>query len=576
MGTELLKNGDFNSPPSGDWYAKWPTGYPDPWTISGNGAADFDGFGGGQSYGLFQDVDRLIIGKNYFISIDISESTGTRVELLGFGTLLNWNFTGHWEGIRANGLDGIFQLHVATAAGGTLTITNVTCSGQIPKDLMVSPSYGPEAGGTEVTILGTDLDSVDGVEFGGIAATNFVLVSSTKITCTTPAHQRGKVDVALLSGTTTLATITEGFFYGTSEFFVPMVKRDSATNKIMTVAVNGKKKVQTITRPPCTSCVQFQPEELTVALSGFADCTGCINCAAKKPCWAKCVLYNRGGGMGAPACKRWDCVPFNSFKVDGLAESINDKEFVVKHLRGCVYQSTFVNEYGTLTFYKKEDCDDEGGVAVYSITRLTIYIADVGVNEETGDRRIQIVLSIWGVSPNKSYYSDCFLNIFSGYIIYNDFEDAVAWQLAYAYSIGGMVFHGEWAYKCYQPHTSAADNEPGVGNVWKDYWKYGRESCFEVADVAYNDFTSCCEGVSGATIWAGGHSYSIGDIVSNIVSAYSPPVEENRFFKSLQDHTSSADNEPGDGKHWWSYWRRTYPDVRPCGATGEVDILYEG
>ncbi len=47
---------------------------------------------------------------------------------------------------------------------------------------------GSKAGGTSVTVSGTNFHNVISVTFGGIAATNVVVNSTTSISCTTPAH----------------------------------------------------------------------------------------------------------------------------------------------------------------------------------------------------------------------------------------------------------------------------------------------------------------------------------------------------------------------------------------------------
>ena len=61
----------------------------------------------------------------------------------------------------------------------------------------VSPSSGPVAGGTAVTITGTDFAAGATVKFGATAATNVVVVSSTTITATTPAGSAGAVTVTV-------------------------------------------------------------------------------------------------------------------------------------------------------------------------------------------------------------------------------------------------------------------------------------------------------------------------------------------------------------------------------------------
>jgi hypothetical protein len=37
------------------------------------------------------------------------------------------------------------------------------------------------------------------------------------------------------------------------------------------------------------------------------------------------------------------------------------------------------------------------------------------------------------------------------------------------------VLHNSIYYQCYNPHTSASENEPGVGALWENYWKLAPE-----------------------------------------------------------------------------------------------------
>jgi hypothetical protein len=66
----------------------------------------------------------------------------------------------------------------------------------------ISPTNGPTAGGTTVTITGSGFTGVTAVMFGTTAAT-FTFVSDTSITATAPAHAAGAVDVTV---TTPIAT----------------------------------------------------------------------------------------------------------------------------------------------------------------------------------------------------------------------------------------------------------------------------------------------------------------------------------------------------------------------------------
>jgi hypothetical protein len=83
-----------------------------------------------------------------------------------------------------------------------------------PTVRVIGPTSGPEAGGTSVTITGTQF--VDGaaldVQFGGASATNVAVVDASTITCDTPAGS-GTVDVVVTNGDGQRATLSSGFTY---------------------------------------------------------------------------------------------------------------------------------------------------------------------------------------------------------------------------------------------------------------------------------------------------------------------------------------------------------------------------
>lgn len=95
------------------------------------------------------------------------------------------NFVG--AGVVANG-SGVVTVTIG-GGGGTGTNAGLTITG-------VSPARGPTTGGTTVTIAGINLTGATGVTFDGIAATGVSVNSSgTNVTCTSPAHAVGAVDV---------------------------------------------------------------------------------------------------------------------------------------------------------------------------------------------------------------------------------------------------------------------------------------------------------------------------------------------------------------------------------------------
>jgi IPT/TIG domain len=85
-------------------------------------------------------------------------------------------------------------------------------SGSTPTVSAVSPNNGTTAGGTPVTITGTNFAMGATVNFGSNAATSVVVGSATSITCSTPSGSAGAANVSVtVSGNT--GTLTSGFTY---------------------------------------------------------------------------------------------------------------------------------------------------------------------------------------------------------------------------------------------------------------------------------------------------------------------------------------------------------------------------
>ncbi|MEU5978429.1 IPT/TIG domain-containing protein [Streptomyces sp. NPDC047315] len=76
----------------------------------------------------------------------------------------------------------------------------------------VSPVTGPAAGGTVVTITGTNLDGVSAVNFGATPGTALTILSAKKLTVTAPAGAAGAKDVVLVDDAGNV-TKTGGFTY---------------------------------------------------------------------------------------------------------------------------------------------------------------------------------------------------------------------------------------------------------------------------------------------------------------------------------------------------------------------------
>jgi hypothetical protein len=98
----------------------------------------------------------------------------------------------------------------------------------------VAPNNGPVAGGTAVTITGTNFVTGATVKFGGTAATNVVVVNATTITATTPAGAGAVTVTATVNGQT--GSLTNGFTY-TGGVAISFVQVASATPQSPTATV---------------------------------------------------------------------------------------------------------------------------------------------------------------------------------------------------------------------------------------------------------------------------------------------------------------------------------------------------
>jgi hypothetical protein len=108
---------------------------------------------------------------------------------------------------------------VTTSAGCSDTKSaNVSVVAPLVTVTSVSPTGGTIAGGSAVTVNGTGFNAGATVTFGGSAATNVVVVNSTKITARTPAHALGAVNVTVTNTDTSSGTLVGGYLYKAQQF----------------------------------------------------------------------------------------------------------------------------------------------------------------------------------------------------------------------------------------------------------------------------------------------------------------------------------------------------------------------
>ncbi|HEY3923747.1 MAG TPA: IPT/TIG domain-containing protein [Acidothermaceae bacterium] len=109
---------------------------------------------------------------------------------------------------------GTRDISVKTPGGTSAAVTADRFTYQVaPVVTSISPSSGPKAGGTSVTITGTGFTGATTVRFGSVAAT-FRLTSSTKITAVAPAQSAGTRDISVKTpGGISAAVTADRFTY---------------------------------------------------------------------------------------------------------------------------------------------------------------------------------------------------------------------------------------------------------------------------------------------------------------------------------------------------------------------------
>ncbi|MEV7790751.1 IPT/TIG domain-containing protein [Streptomyces sp. NPDC087512] len=138
---------------------------------------------------------------------------GTQVTITGTG------FTGttavKFDGVPATSftvnsatqITAVTPAHGAGAAAVTVTAPGGTSNPSdpsayfyyvaLPSVTTIAPPSGPTAGGTSVTLTGTDLLGATAVKFDGVSATSFTVNSATQITAVTPPHAAGSATVTV-------------------------------------------------------------------------------------------------------------------------------------------------------------------------------------------------------------------------------------------------------------------------------------------------------------------------------------------------------------------------------------------
>jgi hypothetical protein len=113
----------------------------------------------------------------------------------------------------------------------------------VPVISSITPSAGGIAGGTAVAISGINFTGATSVTFGGFLCTSVSLISSVSISCVTPAHPAGTVDVVVTTpaGSSSTAGAANDYTYtgGPTVTAIDPTTGPATGNTIVTITGTG-------------------------------------------------------------------------------------------------------------------------------------------------------------------------------------------------------------------------------------------------------------------------------------------------------------------------------------------------
>jgi copper(I)-binding protein len=204
------------------------------------------------------------------------------------GLLSNTNIA-----ITESGTNCSMTLTPTTGQGGTSTVTlsvsddaggsaqtsfvfNVAAPLSITS---VSPDYGPLAGGTTLTVNGTDFQAGMTITLGTNNCTNVNVLSPTQLTCTIPAETTSKVVNVSASDGTQNASLSNGYVYGCTTGSSPFGEAVSssltsgAVKKCYFRATSGDQIFAQLGGTTANMDIRYALKTLAGAASGTGTCS---------------------------------------------------------------------------------------------------------------------------------------------------------------------------------------------------------------------------------------------------------------------------------------------------------------
>jgi hypothetical protein len=174
-----------------------------------------------------------------------------------------------------------------TTSSGTSATSSADYFTYLPATITsITPSTGPIAGGTLVTIIGTGFAGASAVIIGGSTATGLTVINSTAVSVTTPSHAAGAVNVVITTPNGT-ATGTNAFTYEPLPIFTSITPSTGpiagGTSVIITgTGFTGATKVSFGSTANATGAMTVN-NDTTITVTTPAHAAGAVNVVITTP-----------------------------------------------------------------------------------------------------------------------------------------------------------------------------------------------------------------------------------------------------------------------------------------------------
>jgi IPT/TIG domain/Putative Ig domain len=150
----------------------------------------------------------------------------------------------------------------------------------------VSPNIGPTAGGTSVTVDGSNFIAGAGVTLGGSPAASVTFVSSTQLVFKTPAHTGGRVDLTVKNPSGDFATFPQAFTFSPGPIIYSVSPDSGVSTGGTTVALTGA-NLKTVSQVRFGATpgiiVSTAPSVVTVTTPALAGGNGNVDIVVTNP-----------------------------------------------------------------------------------------------------------------------------------------------------------------------------------------------------------------------------------------------------------------------------------------------------